>query len=73
MGFGQQSMKTTKEFGHRITFEEEEGKSMGATKEAPTGFGQRSWKVTTEFGQRITIMRSAMTQRETLYFGCFFS
>ena len=45
MGFGQQSMKATKEFGQRITFEDEEGKSMRATEElgqlivyATTGF-----------------------------------
>ena len=37
MGFGQQSMKATKEFGQWITFKEEEGKSVRATKE----FGNR--------------------------------
>ena len=33
MGFGQQSMKATKEFGQQITFEEEVGKSMRDIKE----------------------------------------
>ena len=58
MGFGQQSMKATKEFKQQITFEKEVGKSMRATKE----FGNRitfeeeegkSMRATEEFGQTI--------------------
>ena len=50
MGFGQQSMKATKEFGQWITFKEEEGKSMRATEE----FGQSIGYTTTRFALQIT-------------------